>query len=105
MSVSVPVERTSFKPWLFVVGLLFGLAGVVRLAGLGRFSFDGDEIFSLNIAAAPWSDVLTLVARNISHPPLFYLLLKAWIGPGWTSEAWARMLPALFGWATFLPLY
>jgi 4-amino-4-deoxy-L-arabinose transferase-like glycosyltransferase len=50
------------------------------------------------------NSILGFVAADLIHPPLFYLLLKIWIGIGGESTLWLRMLPAIFSIAA-IPLY
>jgi uncharacterized membrane protein len=38
------------------------------------------------------------------HPPLFYLLLKIWIGVGGESLLWLRLFPALISIAAIMPI-
>jgi uncharacterized membrane protein len=84
---------------------LVGVACFLRFWRLGEYSFDVDEIFSLNAASASWSGLLSIAARDVSHPPLFYMLLKAWLSIAPATEGWTRVLPALFGAAAIVPLY
>jgi len=62
-----------------------------------------DEIFSVHAARHSWSDLFYFVAADIIHPPLFYVLLKIWIGLGGESVGWLRILPALIGVASIIP--
>ena len=62
-----------------------------------------DEIFSVHAARHSWSDLFYFVAADIIHPPLFYVLLKAWISLGGESVTWLRLLPALIGIAAIIP--
>jgi uncharacterized membrane protein len=39
------------------------------------------------------------------HPPLFYLLLKLWVGIGGESVFWLRLFPALTAMAAIVPFY
>ena len=41
-----------------------------------------DEIFSVHAAEQTWSGMWSFVAQDLIHPPLFYALLKLWIGVG-----------------------
>lgn len=100
-----PAWQWVLKPWWVVWVALFIMACTVRFVGLGRYSFDLDEIFSLSAASADWPTLFVLAARDVSHPPLFYILLKVWLFIGPASESWVRLLPAIFGAASFIPLY
>lgn len=80
-------------------------ACAVRFIGLARYSFDPDEIFSVRAAQASWAGLFGIAARDVSHPPLFYGLLKIWLVFGPPTEGWVRLLPAMIGAATFVPFY
>ncbi len=49
--------------------------------------------------------MLKFVAADIIHPPLFYALVKVWIGVGGESLLWLRLLPALISVATIVPFF
>jgi hypothetical protein len=80
---------------LFV--LILAIAILLRLHGLARYPFDGDEVFSLEAAGGSWGHLFATAATDVSHPPLFYVLLKLWLAAGAASEFWARLLPVCFG--------
>ena len=91
------VLRLLDSVWLPVL-----VGAAIRLAGLDRLSFWLDETTSVRIArqsfAAIWQDV------GDTHPPLYHLLLHAWLLGG-TNEAWVRLLSSLLGIATIPALY
>ncbi|MBK6751936.1 MAG: glycosyltransferase family 39 protein [Pyrinomonadaceae bacterium] len=62
-----------------------------------------DEIFSVHAATHSWSSILSFVAQDLIHPPLFYFLLKLWIGIGGESVFWLRLLPVIFSAAALVP--
>ena len=62
-----------------------------------------DEIFSVHAAEQDWGALFTFVARDLIHPPLFYLVLKLWIHLGGDSVFWLRMLPVLFSISAIVP--
>ncbi len=62
-----------------------------------------DEIFSIHAASYDWSRLLSFVAADIIHPPLFYLLLKAWIGIGGDSLLWLRLFSVVISIAVVVP--
>ena len=73
------------------------MALLLRLFALGRYGFDGDEIFSLRAAGSTWSHLLVTAVNDKSHPPLFYAALKLWLMPFPADETWVRLLSVLFG--------
>ena len=65
---------------------------------------DGDEIFSVGVAAKDWSGLMHAVGQDSIHPPLFYFLLKIWIALGNDSLFWVRLLPTLFSTLAIVPM-
>jgi len=78
------------------------LAGVLLLVGDRSLFFD--ELFAAHAASLPVRDLLRFVYRHDAHPPLYYLLLKAWTALFGSAEVNLRALSALIGlgllWAT-----
>src|SRR5688572_9615425 len=64
-----------------------------------------DEVFSVHAARQPWAELIKFVAADIIHPPLFYAVLKVWIGLGGESLIWLRLLPVLLAVATIALFY
>ena len=62
-----------------------------------------DEIFSVHAAEHNWNSLLWFVARDLIHPPLFYVVLKLWIAIGGESMFWLRLLPVGFSVLAVLP--
>ena len=92
---------TSAKLLLPLVIVLFILA---RLWHLTSSCLWFDEIFSVHAAEHPWAGLLQFAAADLVHPPLFYVLLKIWIGIGGESLLWLRLLPAILSVATIVPV-
>lgn len=63
-----------------------------------------DELFSVHAAQQNWGNIFSFVAADLIHPPLFYAVLKLWIGIGGESVLWLRALPALFAILSIPPL-
>lgn len=86
------------------------LAGVVLVAAGLRLSFLGwsglrlDEAFTWWVAADSGQGVLPTVVAADTHPPLYYLFQRVWMG-WFDSLPWARLPSALFGVATVPVLY
>ena len=85
--------RTPLNQLLFV--LVAGLFVAGRLGRLTASCLWFDEIFSVHAAEHAWGNLVHFVAADLVHPPLFYLLLKVWIGIGGESLLWLRLFPAL----------
>jgi uncharacterized membrane protein len=82
--------------------LLFALARLWRLTASCLWF---DEIFSVHAAAHSWGSMLHFVAADLVHPPLFYILLKIWIGIGGESLLWLRLLPAMVSILGIVPVF
>ncbi len=78
-----------------VAVVLLGFA--LRLYRIDAVPLRGDEAFSVtNWARQPLADSLTKTASIEPHPPLTYVLFRAWGLLAGTSEFTMRLLPALF---------
>jgi hypothetical protein len=89
------------------VALLLLAAGVfiaARLWRLTSYGLYGDEIFSLRLASANWTELMAAVARDVVHPPLFYMLLKIWMSVGGNSVPWLKLYPVLTSIASLPPI-
>lgn len=87
-----------------VFAVLAAVFTTLRLSYLTESCLWFDEIFSVHAASQPWSLLLSFVALDLIHPPLFYMLLKLWISIGGDSLWWLRSLPLGFSIAVFVPL-
>jgi len=86
---------------VLIVGVFIG----ARLWGLTSSCLWFDEIFSVHAARHEWSRLLSFVAADIIHPPLFYVLLKIWISIGGESLLWLRLFPVLISIAVIFPFF
>jgi hypothetical protein len=93
------LDRSSF----IIFALIAGLFIAARLWRLAASCLWFDEIFSLHAARHDWKQMITFVAADIIHPPLFYALVKVWITIGGESLPWLRLFPALTATASLLP--
>lgn len=89
--------------WLLSVVLVGLLGVVVRFAALDRQSFWLDEAYSMTVAQQPLTALLGGEVGDAHTPPLYYLLLHAWLLGG-ESDAWVRGLSALFSTCLLLGL-
>jgi mannosyltransferase len=88
--------------------LFFVLAAVY--IGLRAWDLTGsslwlDEIFSLQTVREPWAEMFDAVIRDKVHPPLFYILLKLWVGIGGESLLWLKLFPFLLSVITIVPVF
>lgn len=77
-----------------LAGLII-IGTVLRLYLLADKSIWLDEAFSITISQRGLLELLRMVVRTDTHPPLYYLLLKVWMVLG-EGEARVRLLSALF---------
>lgn len=92
----------SRRPAIFIAALC-AIYIAVRLWRLTDSCLWFDEIFSVHAAEHPWGSIFWFVAQDLIHPPLFYVLLKLWIGIGGESLLWLRLFPVLFSIAALIP--
>lgn len=86
-----------------VLAVMIILAGVaVRFHQIG-YNFDGDELFSVSVASGSFRHVLSVAMTDL-HPPLYYLLLWAWLKFTSPSEIGARVLSVVAS-AIFLVIF
>lgn len=64
-----------------------------------------DEIFSVHAAGHSWGEILNFVALDLIHPPLFYIMLKLWIGIGGESLFWLRLFPVIWSVLAIVPFF
>ena len=87
------------------IGILFVAYAALRIWRLTDSCLWFDEIFSVHAAEHSWGALLQFVAQDLVHPPLFYVLLKAWIGAGGEGLFWLRLLPVSISLLAFVPFY
>lgn len=111
------LQPTNRRTRLAGIGLLLLLAFGLRLHQLSGSSLWNDEGLSLYRARASWGEVLhgSIILRGIhpietidNHPPLYFILLKAWIALAGSSEfalrfpsVYASILLIPFAWITW----
>jgi 4-amino-4-deoxy-L-arabinose transferase-like glycosyltransferase len=83
---------------LVVVGL------TVRLHEV-HYNFDGDEIFSVQLASKQFAEMISGSLQDRPHPPLHIILLHLWIKAFGASEVSARALSLLFSGVFLLMSY
>ncbi|HTD46841.1 MAG TPA: glycosyltransferase family 39 protein [bacterium] len=80
-----------------ILGGVIALAAGLRFARLAQPSLWSDEMFVVWLTRFEPHDLLRLVRIVDFHPPLYYLLMKAWVGVAGTGEAALRVPSACFG--------
>lgn len=74
---------------------LLPIQAALLLARLDLLPIWGDEQFTLNAVALPWSEIGSALAADI-HPPLYFALLKVWMSFSLTEPiVWARLFSAV----------
>lgn len=75
----------------------------LRLVDLTDACLWFDEIFGVHAAEHSWAAMFTFLAKDLIHPPLFYVLLKVWIGIGGDGLLWLRLFSFVFAVASIVP--
>ncbi len=97
-------ERRFTKTMIAVFAITVAVYVAVRLWRLTSYGLFGDEIFSFQLASDTWGGLLHSAITDVVHPPLFYLLLKLWIGIGGNSLLWVKLFPVCFSLAALVLL-
>ncbi len=89
------------------LGGILVLAAVLRLFALDRANYvEADETFTVWVAQHGWSAIVPLLRLTDTHPPGFYVLMKAWISIAGHDPVALRLPAVAFGvasvWLTFL---
>ena len=91
------------RAFSIIFGVLAVLYAAVRIWHLDSSCLWFDELFSVHAAEHSWKSLFWFVAQDLIHPPLFYIVLKGWIGLGGESVFWLRLLPVLFSTLAIIP--
>jgi hypothetical protein len=84
--------------------LALGAFVAARLWHLTATPLSFDEIFSVHAVRHDWSGLIEFVRRDLVHPPLFYVMLKLWVGLGGESLLWLRLFSTLIAIVSLFPL-
>ncbi len=83
---------------------LLPIQAALLLTRLDLLPIWGDEQFTLDVVALPWSQIGSALAADI-HPPLYFALLKAWMTFSLTEPiVWARLFSAVAALSTTVAL-
>lgn len=78
--------------WGAAAATVIALAAGLRVATLTSKSLWFDETYSVLVASLPVGRLLAVTAANDAHPPLYYLMLHAWLGLFGDGEGAVRSL-------------
>ena len=92
------------KPTILIVVLIIAYVAV-RFWRFTDSCLWFDEIFSLHAAELPWSEMIPFIAKDLIHPPLFYVLLKLWIGLFGDNLFWVRVFPVFLSILALYPFW
>ena len=84
---------------------VMGLAFAVRVAALDGQSLWRDEVDAIRFASGPLVELLGLFAQPGQNGPLYYLLLRPWLGVAGQSALALRFFSLFFGLLTVPLLY
>ncbi len=79
---------------LIWAGVLVSLYLLVYFAGWGR-TLIGTEVWALHFAGLPLGEQMNAVRLDLVHPPLIYLLERAWLAVFGQTDSAARAIPLL----------
>jgi uncharacterized membrane protein len=100
--VTPPAVRRAAPAVPFLLAL--ALFAVPRLALLTRYPPWQDELWTLDVLRRDFPTMLRWVVADQTHPPLYYALAWAWRRAGTDALWWMRLLSALIGIGTLIPL-
>src|SRR5580704_15502906 len=102
-SAASPQRKAKWVELILVIVLL-GVGIAARMYQIG-YNFDGDEIFSTQVAGGSFAEVIAHSLQDRPHPPLYYTLLHFWMGLFGSSETSVRMLSVSLSAAFLLTAY
>lgn len=83
--------------WALIATVIF-CAGWLRIDRLDDRHLWLDEALSWRLATLPFTEIVSRTSEATTvHPPLFFILLRAWMLIGGDSEWWMRSLACVFG--------
>lgn len=85
------------RTWSVLFLLVLLIAAALRIGTLRHEAVEGDELFSRRVATLPPLEGVTAVKEDLVHPPLYYLLLRAWIMVWGADATGIRSLSIAFG--------
>lgn len=92
-------KNPAWRYIMLVVIVALGLTARLHEAG---YNFDGDEVFSVQLAGRSMPEVITQSLKDTPHPPLHNILLHLWIKAFGASERSVRLMSVMFSGAFLL---
>ncbi len=80
--------------WLPVLSLVFLV--LARSSGFHGVSLWYDEVLTLEFISGDWGESIAAIRWDLVHPPLYYLVLKAWFQIAGSTEFSGRLLNLIF---------
>lgn len=93
------------KSWQIILASICVVYILLRFWHLTDSCLWFDEVFSIHAAEFDWQNLFWFVARDLIHPPFFYVLLKLWIFVGGEGLFWLRFFPVLFSTIALIPFF
>lgn len=90
----IETQTVRLPLWLALAGIV-ALASGLRSILLARNSFWYDEAWVASLMQLRWQEIAPVLAGTDVHPPLYFYLMKAWVGLAGTTEV-ALRLPSVF---------
>jgi mannosyltransferase len=98
-------REVRITPRVLLVSLIL-LGAALRFGSVNQHSIWFDEAFVAYIASkVPWPQVLPFLKQTDAHPPLYYSLIKLWVGMLGTGEAIIRLPSAAFSVLSIVATY
>jgi len=89
------------KKWFYLVAIAFA----IRLVGLNQSLWLDEAVVAQSVGKFGYLELITKFAPADFHPPLYYLLLKAWTAVFGTSEIALRLPSIIFSLGAGVLLY
>lgn len=80
------------------------VSALFQLFQIGQRDFWYDEAYTGNLIHLPWKEIFSAIAYDV-HPPLYYILLKAYTGVMGEGMTALRSFSAIWGTASVLLVY
>lgn len=87
--------------WEIAAVAMLLASGIAARTHQSDYNFDGDELFSAELASRSFPEVISQSLEDRPHPPLYNLVLHFWVNGFGASERSTRLLSVLFS-AAFL---